>query len=186
MVSEIIKWHGIKHNKSQGLIDYAYRFAEVAHIGQVRKYTGEPYIGHPIAVARLVASVTDDCDMIAAALLHDVVEDCGVTLDEVDRYFGFRVAQFVNELTEFSVASDGNRKVRKLLDARYLSRVSVCAQTIKVADLIDNSKSIIEFGGDFTEVYMNEMRYLLDSSLLTSNVSLYNMAQNIIGGYYGE
>ena len=98
--------------------------------------------------------------------------------------FGFRIAQFVNELTQFSVPEDGNRKVRKELDARFLSRVSACAQTIKVADLIDNSKSIIEYGGDFTAVYMSEMKYLIEYSLLSSNEELYEMANKIVGDYY--
>jgi len=81
--------HGITHGRSQGLIDFAYRYAEEAHKGQVRKYTGEPYINHPVAVARIVAGVTDDCEMICAALLHDVIEDCGKTWqDLVDVGFG--------------------------------------------------------------------------------------------------
>jgi len=47
--------HGIKHSRSQALIDHAYAFAKSAHEGQVRKYTGEPYINHPVEVAKIVA-----------------------------------------------------------------------------------------------------------------------------------
>ena len=52
-----------------------------AHYGQVRRYTGEPYVNHPIAVADLIASITDDEDMIIAALLHDTVEDTEIGID---------------------------------------------------------------------------------------------------------
>lgn len=97
------------------MISLAYKFATKCHTGQVRMYTYEPYITHPIAVAKMVSTVTQDPDMICAALLHDVVEDCDVTNDEICHKFGYRVAQLVLEITQFSVPSDGNRKVRKLL-----------------------------------------------------------------------
>ena len=65
----------IKHSRSQGLIDHVLQMATEYHEGQVRKYTGEPYIIHHIAVANKVSQYTDDCEVICAALLHDVIED---------------------------------------------------------------------------------------------------------------
>ena len=61
----------------------AYEFATAAHEGQVRKYTGEPYVNHPFAVAESVADHVDDKVAIAAAVLHDTVEDTAVTLEEI-------------------------------------------------------------------------------------------------------
>ena len=66
------------HFPTQGMRD-AYRFAEVAHAGQQRKYIGTPYITHPVAVARLVMRFEHDEAMVMAALLHDVEEDCGIS-----------------------------------------------------------------------------------------------------------
>lgn len=154
--------HGIIHSRSQGFIDYAYAFAKKAHEGQVRRYTDEPYIVHPVAVAKAVATVTDDCDMIAAALLHDVVEDCDVTFGDLyTAEFGFRAIGFVKELTEFSKSNDGNRAFRKELDRRYLSRVTPQSKTIKLADMIHNSVSIIEHSKGFAPIYIGEMELLL-------------------------
>jgi (p)ppGpp synthase/HD superfamily hydrolase len=85
-------------------------FAAAAHgaIGQKRKYTGEDYIVHPIAVAEIVRSVPHTEVMIAAALLHDVVEDTPVTLEE---RFGCEVRELVDWLTD--KPEKGNRKERK-------------------------------------------------------------------------
>lgn len=82
----------------------AHAFATDAHgdIDQRRKYTGEPYIVHPIAVAELVRSVPHTPEMIAAALLHDVVEDTPVTIEGIETEFGARVAELVGWLTDVS------------------------------------------------------------------------------------
>jgi (p)ppGpp synthase/HD superfamily hydrolase len=107
--------HGIKHARSQGVIDFAYRIARDAHSGQERKYTHDPYIVHPVAVARTVASVTEDCEMISAALLHDVIEDTPFTFEQIkDSVLGYRVADIVRELTNF--AKVFMREMAALLD----------------------------------------------------------------------
>jgi (p)ppGpp synthase/HD superfamily hydrolase len=76
----------------------ALEFAIAAHasIDQRRKYTGEPYIVHPIAVAALVRSVPHTPEIIAAAYLHDVVEDTPVTIEEIRAEFGDEVAALVD------------------------------------------------------------------------------------------
>ncbi|HWC28516.1 MAG TPA: bifunctional (p)ppGpp synthetase/guanosine-3',5'-bis(diphosphate) 3'-pyrophosphohydrolase, partial [Dehalococcoidia bacterium] len=83
------------------LIEEAYAFAEGAHEGQSRK-TGEPYIVHPIDAAMTVADLKLDGAAIAAALLHDVVEDCGVSNDEIAKKFGADVARLVEGVTKLS------------------------------------------------------------------------------------
>ncbi len=176
--------HGIKHFRSQELIDFAYRFATKAHGNQLRKYTGEPYIHHPIEVAKLVASVTNDCQMIAAAFLHDVLEDTDLTFDELrDVGFGFPIAALVLELTDISKAEDGNRKIRKRIDLEHLASASINAKTIKLADLIHNSKSILEYDSKFAKVYMREKADLLDV-LKSGDATLYAKASKIVNDYY--
>src|SRR5688572_11419249 len=76
------------------LIRRACRFAEQAHAGQHR-LSGEPYVHHAFAVARILADLKLDYEAIAAAILHDVVEDTPATLDDVERQFGPRVAALV-------------------------------------------------------------------------------------------
>ena len=83
------------------LLEKAYYFAEKAHSGQVRS-SGEEYFIHPINVAATLIKLRLDMDSIAAGLLHDVVEDCGVTPEEIDKEFGPDVCQIVVGLTKIS------------------------------------------------------------------------------------
>tara|TARA_R110000824_G_C14861106_1_gene641211 strand:- start:42 stop:587 length:546 start_codon:yes stop_codon:yes gene_type:complete len=175
--------HGIVSKRSQGLIDFALRYAAEAHGDQKRKYTGKPYIIHPIAVAQTVASVTDDCNMISAAFLHDVIEDTDRTYEDIrDAGFGYEVAEYVLGMTDVSVLSDGNRATRKRLDLEHLAVQSSQVQTIKLADLIDNSHSIITHDGSFAPVYMAEKKLLLEV-LTKGDGSLREKALGIVRAY---
>lgn len=178
--------HGIKHDRSQDLIDAAWQFACTAHLGQYRKYTGKPYITHPIAVARIVASVTDDCNAICAALLHDTVEDCEVTYEELLKQelgFGYPIAALVMELTDVSKPEDGNRKYRKAMDREHTAQASPLGQTIKLADLIHNSSCIMEHDKDFAVVYMKEKALLLPL-LKEGHSNLWLIAADLVHLYY--
>jgi (p)ppGpp synthase/HD superfamily hydrolase len=137
-------------------------FATVAHQGQVRKYTGEPYINHPAAVVELVRTVPHTQEMLAAAWLHDVVEDTDTTLIEVRDRFGLKVAAYVLFLTDVSKPEDGNRATRKALDRVHLTTAPPKAMTIKLADLIHNTGSIVKYDPKFAEVYLAEKRLLLE------------------------
>ena len=79
------------------LIARAREFATAAHeaVGQLRKYTNDPYIVHPAAVAAIVETVPHTPEMVAAAFCHDVVEDTRVTLDEVRAEFGNEIAKLI-------------------------------------------------------------------------------------------
>lgn len=145
------------------LVHRAMRFAKEIHerIKQHRKYGNQPYAVHLEKVAKIVASVTDDKEMIAAAWLHDVVEDTPATHDDVQKEFGSSVAQLVMELTDISKPNDGNREVRKAIDRDHLSGASGRAQTIKLADLIDNCMDIARNDPRFARVYLKEMEALL-------------------------
>ena len=145
------------------IIEKARVFATAAHYaaGNVRKYTGEPYINHPEAVVDIVSNVTHTPEMIAAAWLHDTVEDKGVSLDLIKFEFGDKVAELVYWLTDKSTHEDGNRAARKAIDRLHIAKASPEAKTIKLADLLDNTASIIEHDPDFAEVYMAEKAELL-------------------------
>lgn len=152
------------------LVDDARCFATEAHaaIRQVRKYTGEPYIAHPAAVVALVRGVPHDEAMLAAAWLHDVVEDVAPTVpgfgaEAIVRAFGADVGGLVGWLTDISQPTDGNRAARKAIDRAHSARAPARAQTIKVADLIDNSRSIVRHDPGFARVYMREKALLLDA-----------------------
>lgn len=141
----------------------ALAFATAAHesINQRRKYTGEPYIVHPMAVAKLVKSVPHSEAMVAAALLHDVVEDTPVTIEQVTGEFGDEVAVLVGWLTDVSRPEDGNRATRKQLDLEHLRDAPAAAKTIKLADLIDNTRTIKARDPSFWKVYRREKLALL-------------------------
>jgi (p)ppGpp synthase/HD superfamily hydrolase len=155
----------------------ALAFATAAHgsIGQTRKYTGEPYIVHPIAVAEIVKTVPHTPQMVAAALMHDVVEDTPVSIDEIRAAFGEEVAMLVDWLTDVSRPSDGNRRIRKRKDLEHLAAAPAEAQTIKFADLIDNTRTIAKHDRSFWPVYRREMQDLL-KALTRGDDSLRQMA----------
>lgn len=142
----------------------ALTFAAAAHAGidQRRKYTNEPYIVHPIAVAEIVASVDHTEEMLAAAFLHDTVEDTPVTIERIETEFGPVVAELVGWLTDVSKPEDGNRKVRKALDREHTAKAPPAAKTIKLADLIDNTLTIKERDPDFWRPYRHEKLALLE------------------------
>ena len=167
------------------VVKKALEFATEAHKGQVRKYTGEPYIVHPIEVMGLVKQVVDDPEMQAAALLHDVVEDTPVSIKEIKDEFGPRVAALVSDLTDVSKPEDGNRAVRKELDRQHSAQASPEAQTIKLADLINNSKSIMEHDPKFAKVYMREKTALLEV-LVQGHPTLHKQASDIVSSYYNN
>ena len=146
----------------ESIVDRALAFATIAHGEQKRKYSGEPYIVHPIEVMEIVKTVPHDEAMLAAALLHDVVEDTEVTLAEIHQAFGEDVASLVDDLTDVSKPEDGNRKLRKALDREHSANSSARAQTVKLADLISNSSDILENDPKFARVYLAEKELLLE------------------------
>ena len=149
--------------RGEGLEARAAAFAARAHarVGQLRKHTGAPYIEHPRAVAEIVRTIPHDEAMLAAAWLHDTVEDTGVPLAEIVREFGEDVGALVEQLTDVSRPEDGNRKARKAKDREHSAKASPRAMTVKLADLIDNSRSILALYPNFAVVYLTEKRELL-------------------------
>lgn len=161
------------------LIYRAKNFAERAHAEQTRRYSGEPYAVHLREVAGLCAEVGCRDEVVAAAWLHDCREDQGVTDGELVELFGAEVARLVDEVTDQSRPEDGNREVRKAIDREHNGRASPEGKTIKLADLISNTKSIAKHDPHFAVTYLREKRLLMP--LLTEgNAALYTRAMELL------
>lgn len=122
------------------MIDEAIEFATRAHEGQFRKGTRRPYIVHPIEVADIVATMTQDEEIICAAVLHDTIEDCdGVTEDVLRSKFGERVALMVRQESE-----DKSRpwEERKGTTIRHMKVAPKEVKMIGLADKLSNMRDI--------------------------------------------
>ncbi len=122
--------------KDATLIERAAAFARKAHQGQTRKYSGIPYVTHPEAVAHLVAERTDKPELIAAAYLHDTMEDCGVSCGEIAGLFGAEVAEIVSSLTNDEQRKAVCGKVAYMTDK--LRSLSPEALLVKLCDTFHN------------------------------------------------
>ncbi len=163
------------------VVTKAAQFARDAHasIDQRRKYTYVPYIVHPEAVAKTVASITEDQAMIAAAWLHDVVEDTPVTIEQIEAEFGSDITSLVADLTDVALKSDGNRAKRVAIDRDHTSAAQPRAKTVKLADLIDNLSNIVSEAPDFAPQYVGEKEELM-KVLTEGEPALYERVQKII------
>lgn len=138
----------------------AMKFAREVHKDQKRKYTGNPYADHLAEVAGITASVLGhDAAAIATAWLHDCVEDQGVSKCSLIEQFGHEVADGVLFLSDLET---GNRAARKAASRARLAQAPAWVQTIKCADLISNTSSIVQFDPVFAETYLDEKLRLLE------------------------
>ena len=153
-------------------------FATAAHaaIGQKRKYSGDDYIVHPQRVAAIVEKHGGSDEMIAAAWLHDTVEDTDVTPDLITKMFGDNVADIVEGLTDVSLPSDGNRAKRKSIDRMHSASASTESQFVKCADIIDNSWDIAENDLSFAKVYKSEVFLLLHAMTKVKHTEIWEQA----------
>lgn len=131
---------------NKAAVNKAYTYAYEKHKGQVRK-TGEPYIMHPLRVARAIASWGFESEVVAAALLHDIVEDCHTPVSEITEKFGSNIAGMVDTLTAVNkdlIKAQGLTKeeIDTMSDARLQKKMSEKALFIKVADRLDNLRTI--------------------------------------------
>ncbi len=163
------------------LISRAREFAFAAHnaIDHRRKYTDEPYTTHLERVADIVASVSDDPEMIVAAYLHDTVEDTSTTIEDIYDAFGDGVGYLVSLLTDVSKPEDGNRATRKRIDREHIAKGDARVHTIKLADLIDNAGSIAAHDPRFAKIYVAEKRELL-KVLGDGNPELFQRASALV------
>ena len=147
-------------------------FADKAHGEQKRWYTSERYIVHPVRVMEICKEYTEDISVLAAALLHDVLEDTPVTKEEIytflltvmDKEKAEKTVHLVEELTDVYIKSNypkWNRRKRKANEARRCEKTSEAAQTVKYADIMDNCTEIATQDPDFAKVFLFECKALL-------------------------
>jgi (p)ppGpp synthase/HD superfamily hydrolase len=141
------------------MVNKAHAFAAKAHAGVFRRWSGEPYIEHPERVAARLAALGFGPEVIAAAFLHDVVEDSGVSEAELVAEFGPKVAALVVEVSSPKVP--GGKKKRVAAKLKHLAASSYAGASIKLADMIDNSANVAEHDPAFAAGYLAEMRLIL-------------------------
>lgn len=143
------------------MIEQARKFAESAHQGQIRKYNGKPYFTHPERVAKRLQELGYPPEMVAAGYLHDVIEDCGVKIQEIETIFGHKVAELVSGLTNPSKGMKVSRAERKKIDREHLSAQAKFVKIIKLVDRIDNIKEMEGAETDFKRLYAKETILLI-------------------------
>lgn len=140
-------------------------FANKAHEGQTRKFSGDPYIVHPVRVSLMATEHGLGHCAIAVGLLHDVVEDCDVSLDEITERFGRFVSGGVWGLTNYEARNGGpddsmDRAARKAADRTWLAAQDPMVKSLKIIDAIDN---ILDrpSADKFMDVMLEELRLLV-------------------------
>ena len=161
-------------------------FADKAHGQQMRKYTPDRYIVHPARVMNICKEYTNDISILSAALLHDVLEDTSTTKTGIKNFLSTvmteqqinKTLMLVEDLTDVYTKQNypqWNRRQRKQKEAERLSKTHPDAQTIKYADLIDNSVEIVNHDRDFASVFLHEGRAILEK-INKGNPRLYQRA----------
>lgn len=160
------------------IIIKAAKYAAVAHQGQVRKYTNLPYIMHPCRVAGNLAihPVATD-ELMAIAYLHDVIEDCDVSYQELWIAFNTYIADGVQLLTNPSKGLQLPRHERKRIDRDHISQLPHELKIIKLLDRIDNLREI-DRNSQFFSAYSEES-LLLAIVLQEADVNLYNELRSL-------
>jgi (p)ppGpp synthase/HD superfamily hydrolase len=161
-------------------------FADRAHGNQMRWYTSERYIVHPVRVMKICREYTSELPLLAAALLHDVLEDTPVRRNELEAFLltlmppdaATRTTLLVEDLTDVYIKSSYpglNRRQRKKKEASRMENTEADAQTIKYADIIDNSTEMVKHDPAFAAIYLTESRDLLNR-IPKGNQELYQRA----------
>ncbi len=176
-IEDILKKSRNLNRSDKNLIKKAYDFAKDKHKYQKRK-TGEPYITHPLATAYYIADIGLGRDAICAALLHDVIEDCGVTAKEIKENFNQTIANLVEGVT--TLRHTGKKKftkdsVENLRRFFIVVAKDIRAVAIKLADRLHNAKTIHGLSPERQKTYAKEIKYV------------YSTLANYIGiGYFAR
>jgi len=175
---------------NEEILEKVKSFASIAHGDQQRKYTPEPYIVHPIRVMKICREYTEDIAVLSAALLHDVLEDTSVTLEQLHNFLisimdvgtAKRTLDYVVELTDVYTKKNypqWNRRKRKQKETERMEKTSPESQTIKYADVIDNCNEIVVYDKDFAGRFLYECRDQL-KKLDKGDSKLYTHAINVV------
>ena len=170
----------------QDVIEKVIAFADKAHGSQTRRYTDDRYIVHPIRVMETCKVYTDEISVLAAAILHDVLEDTHVSKESMTAFLqtvmtdeqAAKTIGLVVELTDVFVKESfpkWNRRKRKQHELDRLEKTSAEAQTIKYADIMDNAPEVAEKDPDFGQRFLRECRALLKRMKL-GNAELHQKA----------
>ena len=127
------------------LLDRAIMFAVKAHAGTERRGKGFPYIVHPMEAVEIVATITPDQELLAAAALHDTVEDTDVTLEQIRAEFGDRIASLVGAETDIVIEGQSEQDSwhdRKRAAINHLSKASKDAKIVAMGDKLSNMRAI--------------------------------------------
>ena len=145
-----MKKHGLP---DVGILRKAYNFALKVH-GDTRRKTGEPYITHPLSVAMILAEIGHETDIVVSAILHDVVEDCNISVEQLEKEFGCNVVDMVNTVTKESRILSGDPEISSadlddLSDQKFRTEIrkkhNRKAVYVKCADRIHNLRTISVF-----------------------------------------
>lgn len=139
--------------KSLGLVERAVIFAVEAHAGSMRKGSHTPYIVHPMETAAIAASMTEEPEVLAAAVLHDVIEDAGITYEQIRELFGLRVAELVDSLTENKregVPPEETWEIRKRETLEHLR--TTADRDVKIIALGDRLSNIRSMYRDYQQI----------------------------------
>jgi (p)ppGpp synthase/HD superfamily hydrolase len=161
-----------------------FEFVKEQHGSQVRKYVGTPYWNHLWSVAELASTYVKHPLVKEIALCHDVIEDTKCTIDDLftrlgecqyDRMEAIDICGGVMDLTDQFTKEKFptlNRAQRKQKEAERLGSISKLSQSIKYADLIDNTSTIVQYDHGFAKVYLSEKRVILNE-MRSGNIDLY-------------
>ena len=131
------------------ILDKAIVFAVKAHQGVERKGKGFPYIVHPLEAVAIVATMTNDQELLAAAALHDTVEDTKVTLKDIEREFGKRVAELVESESDIEFEGKSREESWRLRKEEAIERLSTADNNVKLVALADKLSNIRAIYRDF-------------------------------------
>jgi GTP diphosphokinase / guanosine-3',5'-bis(diphosphate) 3'-diphosphatase len=143
-VSELLRIADHLDPKGQQMVRKAYERAATAHTGQ-RRLSGEDYVNHPLEVAAILADLELDAETIAAALLHDTVEDTNLTADEVKKEFGPEVARLVDGVTKLgriSIRTDQQQQAENIRKMMVAMAEDLRVVLIKLADRLHNMRTL--------------------------------------------
>ncbi|MGO4710725.1 HD domain-containing protein [Chryseobacterium sp. 2TAF14] len=174
----------------QNVLHEVITFADRAHGEQMRKYSPDRYIVHPIRVMQTCGQYIDRLPVLAAAILHDVLEDTLTSASDIKLFLLKHMSQeevettiqLVTELTDVYIKKDFphlNRFKRKKKELNRLQKISPDAQTIKYADIIDNAKEISQSDPDFSKRYLQEC-YDIVNALESGSPDLRHKAFEVI------
>ena len=172
------------------IIEQIITFTDRAHGTQMRKYTPDRYIVHPVRVMEICKEYSDNEVVFAAALMHDVLEDTPTSIEEIRKFLQplmgkektEETIQLVIELTDVYIKQNypaWNRRERKQKERERMASISNDAQTIKYADILDNCREIVAHDRSFAKVFLNECLSLM-KVMTKGNQLLYKRTMKLL------